>query len=330
MVEMLVVLSIVGVLMGISVAAFRRSIPHREIARRAVFDALVQARLFSIAENAPATVSLDAGNEETRWPSVTALGRKTVGNWHLEGTDLSGWPVDARAAGEEEAPAGKIGKALRLSDTKKSWLEVPITGSFDSREGFALELFVKLDQWRNQLLFSKGKSIALRCESDGGLALQVQVEARDAASGDAKAGYQSLATPPGVLRTGRFAKVAATFDGLQLRLAVDDAVVAELALQKRVPFLVDPGSSLMIGSVEEAAGFEIDELKWGIFTGTTQELRDVELGLGPRMVRFGPDGALDPRFHQEPAEICLLTSGGEPGAKKIETWLRIGLLGDVR
>src|SRR5262245_37426504 len=70
LVEMLVVLSIVGVLMGISVAAFRRSIPHREIARRAVFDALVQARLFSVAENAPATVSLDPGDEATRWASV--------------------------------------------------------------------------------------------------------------------------------------------------------------------------------------------------------------------------------------------------------------------
>ena len=327
---MLVVLSIVGVLMGISVAAFRRSIPHREIARRAVFDALVQARLFSVAENAPATVSLEPGDEETRWASVTALGRKTVGNWHLEGTDLSGWPVDARAAGEEEAPAGKVGKALRLSDTKKSWLEVPITGAFDARDGFAFEFFVKLDQRRNQLLFSKGKSIALRCENGGALGLQVQVEGRDAASGEAKTGYQSLATPPGVVRTGRFVKIAASFDGLQLRLAVDDAVAAELALPQRAPFLPDWGASLMIGSVEESAGFEVDELKWGIFAGTTQELRDVELGPGPRMVRFGPDGALDPRFHQVPAEICLLTAGGEPDAKKIQTWLRVGLLGDVR
>lgn len=334
---MLVVMSILGVLMGLSVAAFQRSVPRRDLARRAVLDALRQARLFAIAENAPATVRLDPGNEvdsssANAWPTVGALGRKTVGCWHLEGTDLAGWPNDLRAAGAEEEARGAFGHALLLSADEPSWLEAPIVPAFESMNGFALECFLKCDRLRSQLLFSKGRAIALRQESGGALTLQVQVEGRDD-DGEPKATYQSVSSPTGVVPAGRWFKLAATFDGLQLRLAVDDAVVAELALQQRMAFLTDAGVALLIGAYDEAAGISVDEFKWGIFTGDTHELRDMELGpveSGARFVRFGPDGALDPRFHQAPVNLLLLTPTSDPEKKPIETWVRVGLLGDVQ
>src|SRR5262245_23696269 len=95
--EMLVVLSIIGVLMGISIGALRNAVPARAIARAAVLDALRQARLFAMQENAPALVRLDTIPDEP--PTVTAIGKTTVGTWHLEGDDLDGFPQAARAAG---------------------------------------------------------------------------------------------------------------------------------------------------------------------------------------------------------------------------------------
>ncbi len=328
LIEMLVVLAIVGVLMGISVGAFRRSIPSRDIARRAVLDALRQARLFAIAENAPATVRLEAGNDET-WPQVSAVGRKTIAGWHFEATDLSGWPTDGRGAGLEEFAQGVVGKAVRLSDREKSWIELLPTPAFESRDGFALEAFLAVDQRRSQVLFTKGKSLLVQATADGGVSVQVQVEVRDSA-GDPRPAFQSVSSTEPILIAGRFVKLAVTFDGAQLRLTADDAVVAELALAVRAPFLPDPGTSLLIGSYDEAAGFVVDELKWGIFAGDSQELRDMELGTGNRLVGFGPDGALDPRFHQAPAELELLTPASEPDKKPISTWIRVGLLGDVQ
>src|SRR5688500_5087839 len=90
LIELMVVLALLGVLMGISIGAFRRAIPSSEIARNALGDALRQARLFAISENAPSSVRLEPGGPES-WPTVSALGRKTVAGWHLEGTDLDGW-----------------------------------------------------------------------------------------------------------------------------------------------------------------------------------------------------------------------------------------------
>jgi len=327
LVEMLVVLSILGILMGISIGAFRRAIPSRDVARNAVLDALRQARLFAIAESSPATVRLDPGGAE-RWPTVTALGRRTIAGWHLEGTDLDGWPDAAHGAGLEEEPRGAVGRAVRLADDQPSWIDFGTTPAFDAADGFALECFVRIDEPRSQALFAKGRGFSLRCESDGGLSAQVRVLGRDE-RGDPRPAFQSVRSDEPVLVPGRFIKVAVTFDGLQLRMSVDDAVVAELVLQARTEFMPDRDASLLCGVLDAPAGLALDEVKWGIFAGSVQELRDMEVGPGLRLVRFGPDGGLDPRFHGGPAELCLLTPGGDPERPPLATWIRIGTLGDV-
>jgi hypothetical protein len=323
---MLTVLSILGLLMGISIGAFRRSIPVRDLARNAVLDSLRQARLFAIAENAPATVRLLPGGDES-WPTVAALGRRTVAGWHLEGSELDGWPEAARGGGLVDEPRGALGHAVRLSDREPSWVDFGGTAAFDSTDGFALEFFVKVDALRNQVLFTKGKGLQLRGESDGGLTAQVQVMGKDE-QGQPRPAFQSASSEGAVLVPGRFVKVAVTFDGVQLRVTGDDVVVAELVLPAPAAFVPDRGAALQCGSTDAPAALALDEVKWGVFAGDAQEMRDVEIGPGDRNVRFGPDGALDPRFHQGPAQICLLTTAG-PDKPPLETWIRIGMLGDV-
>ncbi len=325
---MLTVLSILALLMSISIGFFRRSIPSRDVARNAILDALRQARLFAVSENAPAAVRLDPGSDGS-WPTVAALGRKTVAGWHLEESDLDGWPAAAHGAGFDVEPRGALGHAVRLSDSEPSWLDFGNAPAFDSLDGFALEFFVKVAQPRNQVLFSKGKGLLLRSEADGGLTAQIRVLGHDE-KGEPKPAFHSVSSEATVLDPSRFVKVAVSFDGVQLRVSGDDAVVAELVLQARSEFLPDRDATLVCGSIDQPAGLALDEVKWGIFAGDLQELRDVELAPGPRQVRFGPDGALDPRFHSGPAELCLLTPSGDREKKSLQTWIRIGMLGDVR
>jgi prepilin-type N-terminal cleavage/methylation domain-containing protein len=326
LIEMLVVLSIIAILMGISVGALRHSTPSRLLAQHAIVDALRQAKLFSEQENAPATVRLDAVPDQP--PTVTAIGKKTVGTWHLEGTDLTGFPQAGHGEGIVEIEDGVIGKAVELAANGASWIDFGKSPSFATPYGVGCELFVRVDAPRSQPLLTQGKGFVLRSEGDGEVTLQVHLQDRDE-KGEPRDAFASIASGRPVLVPHRFVKIAGSFDGLSLRLSVDDAVVGEVLLQKPLPFAFDKDATLLLGSMEQPSGFAVDEVKWAIFMGETQELRDVEL-LAPRsLVRFGPDGALDPQFHQGPAELSFQVAGASPDEPPLVTVVRIGVLGDV-
>jgi prepilin-type N-terminal cleavage/methylation domain-containing protein len=326
LIEMLLVLSIMGVLMGISIGAFQHSVPARALARNAVIDSLRQARNFAMQENAPALVRLEKIGDDP--PTVTAIGKKTVGTWHLEGTDLEGFPQAAHGEGVEEEESGALGRAARLSVEGSSWLDFGISPSFDTTYGCACELFLRADAPKNQPLLSKGKGFVLRSDSDGSLKLTVRVRDHDE-KGDPRDTFRSVETGRTVLVPHRFVKIAASFDGMSLRLAVDDVVVGEVLLEKPVPFSFDRDAPLLFGSYEQPAGVAVDELKWAIYDGTTQELRDMDLKEPRSIVRFAPDGSLDPQFHQGPVDLVLRDVSVDPEKPGLELPIRIGVLGDL-
>jgi prepilin-type N-terminal cleavage/methylation domain-containing protein len=326
LIEMLLVLSIMGVLMGIAIGAFRRSIPAQALARNAVLDALNQAKLFAMQENATAFVRLESAPPDP--PTVTAIGKRTVGSWHLEGDDLEGFPQAAVGEGLSEEERGAIGKAVRLSATGASFLDCGNSPSFDSPFGAACELFLEFDAPRNEPLLSKGKAFVLKSDSDGSLKLTVRVHDKDE-HGDPRDTFRTIESGRPVLVPGRFCKVAASFDGMSQRLSVDDVVVADWLLVKPFPYAFDRDAPLLFGSYEQAAAVAVDELKWAIYEGHTQELREIELKEPLSIVRFGPDGTLDPQFHQGPAELLLRGAMAEPDQPAVETWVRIGVLGDL-
>ncbi len=326
LIEMLVVLSIIAILMGISVGALRHSTPARELARHALLDALRQAKLFSEQENSPATVRLEAVQDQA--PTVTAIGKRTVGTWHLEGTDLTGFPQTARGEGLAEVADGVIGKAVELAGNGAAWIDFGRSSSFATPWGVGCEFFVRVDAPKSQTLLAQGKGFQLKSEGDGEVTLQVRLRDKDD-KGDPREAFASVSSGRPVLVAHRFVKVAGSFDGLSLRLSIDDAVVGERILPKPLPYAFDSEATLLLGSFEQPAGFAVDEFKWAIFDGETQDLRDVELLAPLSLVRFGPDGALDPQFHQKPAELSFQVAGASPDEPPIVTYVRIGVLGDV-
>lgn len=327
LIEMLTVLTILGILMGLSVGVFRRSSPTREVALNAIRGSLRQARLFAIAENTPASVRLDVPADG--WPSVRATGRRMVGGWHLDDVTADGWPEAGRGGGLAEEPHGYYGgRALAFSDSEPSFLDLGAAPAFDSPDGFALECFLRVEATRNQVIANKGRGFVLREEADGGLTAQVRVVGKND-RGEPADVFQSVTSAGPVLVPGRFTKVGVTFDGIELRISGDDAAVAELRLPARMAYSPDRAASLFFGDAEAPAAFTLDEVKWGIFAGDEQSLRDVTLADGAQLIRFAPDGTLDPRFHPGPAEICLLTPASDPEKPPLQTWIRIGTLGDV-
>ncbi len=322
LVEMLVVLSIITILLGVSVGTLQRNVPRRDLARNELMDKLRRARLFAVAEQAPAWVRLTRGTEE-EWPVVTALGRKVVGTWHLEGLDAEGFPRPGTAYGAEEDPRGVIGKALWLSGAEPSYLDLGTAGSYESEAGLACELFVKLRGSRQRVLFSKGEVFRVLVENDGSLSATVRLRGPEE-DGKAQPVFETVSTEAGAVEPERWEKVAASFDGLVLRLAVNDIVAAEHRLECWSKVLVDPRAPLWVGSAQEPFQGSLDEVKFANYSAETSEpLVDMSVLGNVDQVRFAPGGELDPSFHSGAAEVGLVALGGA------EVWVRVGLLGDV-
>jgi prepilin-type N-terminal cleavage/methylation domain-containing protein len=88
--ELLVVISILGVLLGLGVGVYGSLATPDVLAAERIRDALRAARLLAQREGAPAAVIVDPAGGD-----VYALGLHAAGNWHFEDDAGSGWPVPA-------------------------------------------------------------------------------------------------------------------------------------------------------------------------------------------------------------------------------------------
>ena len=322
--EMLTVLGILAVLLGLSVGVFSSNVPRLTLAKNELRDKVRQARLFAVAENAPASVLLRAGSE-TDWPEVTALGRRTVGTWHLEGTDLDGFPVEGQGSGYEEEARGVIGRAVRLSGQMPSFLDFGTRAAFDSVYGFAVQLYVRLDGPSRRVLVRKGEAFELEVNGEGSLALSLRV-VEPGRTGSSAQVFESIESPAGAVRPDRWTEVMASFDGLQLELRVDGATVASHRLLDWRRLAVDEAAPLTVGDRTAAFSGSVDEFRYGTYGAETSEpLRDMVLD-GPELqtIRFAPGGELDPRVHEGPVTVRMHHENGAP------LRVRVGVLGDVR
>ena len=127
-----------------------------------------------------------------------------------------------------------------------------------------------------------------------------------------------------VLFPGRWIKVAASFDGLALRLYVDDAQVGEAVLLKWARLEPSLQAPVVVGGYESSFAGSVDEFRWAIYVLEESEpMVSMRLISQERMVRFAPGGELDSRFHTGPAELGLEAEGGA------QAWVTVGILGDV-
>ena len=320
--ELLVVLAIISVLVGVSIGALQRGVPRRELARNEIVSKLRRARVFSVAEQAPAAVVLQPGND-VEWPTVRALGRKSVGVWHLEGTDLTGFPRDGTGVAIDDDPSGVLGRAVRLSGVEVSYLDFGRAPSFDSERGMACELFVKPAGPGDRTLVQKGDVFRLTADQAGYLSVSVRIQVRTA-EGELEATHENVVSDRPALVDGRWTKVASSYDGMALRLYANDALVGESVRVDWAPVVPDPQEPVVVGNFDRPFDGSVDELRWGVYVAEVSEpLMDTEVISQETLVRFAPGGELDPRFHTGAVDLGVRTAGGA------EAWVTVGILGGV-
>jgi len=321
--EMLVVLSIISVMLGMSIGVFQRSAPRRDLARNEMVSALRRARLFAVSEQAPTSVLLVPGDDDN-WPSVTAIGRRTSAVWHMEGTNLSGFPHEGSGVGYDEDLHGVLGKATRLIDNDTSYIDLGRSPAMDSADGAAIEMFVKPDRRHMRELAHKGSGFQLVSDLAGALTLSVDIW-RTRLDGAREVQSISVSSEDGAMLPGRWTKIAASYDGLALRIYADNALVAEAVQVKWAPMAPSTEDPLVIGSYNAPFAGSIDEVKWGIYVAErSKPMVDTEVISQETLVRFAPGGELDPRFHSGGVDLGIVTVGGA------EAWVSVGLLGNVQ
>lgn len=310
-------MTILSVLFGIGVGAFRKLARPDRMAISQIKEALRSARLFARSEGAPASVSVQPAEN-----AVAAFGLRTVGNWHFEDDTGTGWPFDAVYDPGSLDPDGALGSALRLDSGTPLALPSP-PPSFDSPYGFGIDVYVRpLDAPRPMTLLERAGMWSMGLDAEGSLVVSLQLvgpdgpqQVRHVASG--------ASPPPDV-----FSRVTVQFDGRTLSIALDGARVGEdLAFDEPRRLVLNHGVSISTGRSPEAYRGALDELRLLSVVATDQALLPPEVQLlgGAQLLRIDAAGHLDPAWHRTPMTITL--EHGDPPRRSV---VEVGLLGTVR
>lgn len=312
LIEILTVVAILTALMGLSAFTYiRMSRNYKEQGAAADLDVVLrQARNSALLSNSPAFVQIDPDKGR-----VIPWLYKTVGIWHLEEKTsygkTRGGMHDGVFRGGEIFPEGKIGKCARLRDT--AHIDVGSDPDFDLEDGGYLEAYIRPTSYEfsgDNFILSKSGSYALWIRQGGVLC--------------GEAGGKRVEAKNYKIAPNRWTKVAMAWDGLSLRLMIDDGLVGVgpgcKAPTTDAPLLIGHESASLIGL--------IDEVRVMAATGGNEfkipPRTEVKLTNNPwNAIYFAPDGTLDMRFHPGPLSISL-TSGN-----KIRT-INVSMMGQTR
>jgi prepilin-type N-terminal cleavage/methylation domain-containing protein len=316
--ELLVVISVLGVLLGLGVGVYGSLATPDSLAAGRIKDALRAARLMAQREGLPASVVIDPPAGEVR-----ALGLRAAGNWHFEDAAGTGWPVPARHEGATLDPDGALGSSLVLGE--EATLAVPdLPPAADDPQGFGVEAFVApAAAPRPMVLLERPGRWALRLDDEDVLQVSLWLDARPAPE------ELRRAVPEVRLVPGRFTRLAVLFDGRTLHVAADGRRCGEDTRLPAVRRLAGaPGVPLSVGAGLERFRGRLDELR--LFAVASEQdaaaLPDTARLLGaPRLLRLDATGRLDPAFHAAPEVL-----GFEWGEPPRRSYIELGLLGALR
>lgn len=320
--ELLVVMVIISVLLGIGVGVFGRfTLVNAADNAGAGIRAMVRViRDYARNRGTVGTVALDMkGNR------VNGLMERVVGQWHFEdegGTTTGAFGYDPTIGGGSTlVKDGCIGGALTLDGTAAAGAELGRSGTFNSEYGVSVFCDLWLDDDnKGGVIVSQGDAYGLRVEGDGSLVGWVGVYDD---SPTERLDVLEVHSGGQLVPTSKWARVGLYYDRVQIRIFIDYREVG--AAQEMRPLGRDLKRALSVGGAAGSVKGKIDGLRLGALgPGDGGDLPpDVTLKGGTGVIRFNPDGHLDPRYHLVPARIVL--EGGDGGTRTVV----IGLMGDV-
>lgn len=328
MVELLVVIAIVAALLGIGAAAwstFRSSSSIRS-QHGLLAGAARRARVFALEESASGRLVLDCRSAPN---SFHAEGWRLLGLWHFEGsagpaahtTEVGFADRQLFGSGAQRVP-GYRGSALRLPGPASLTIA---DGDFRFPAGGELTCWLHSEvdsaaQKRRQMLFSRGRELALQVNIAGEL--------------EARVGAVTVKTDGYWLPPMRWTQVGLRFSPGELTIAVDGAVRAR-AVPGDLPSRKEEELPLVFGD-EGSQGFP--------FVGSVDELavrrlaREGAHALPSGMslvgdldeVRFDGAGMLDRRYHGGPVRIGIRAPDSNAPDGEVTRWVTVSMDGEIR
>jgi len=306
-----------SVLFGIGIGVFHRVVEPVRLASGEVLDAVRSARSFAREHGTGAAIVVEPARGR-----LFVTGLRTVGDWHFEDVEGTGWPVPASYDAAALRGRGAVGSGLVLGEGARLTIPSP-PGSFDSPDGFGLDVRVQpAAAPRPMTLLERPGSWKVELDDDGDLRVVLELE-----------GIEEPETHPHTvegsrLPTDRFSRVVVTFDGRALRVTRDGRPLeARTLFDVRRRLVVVPG--VAVGTGREADRFvgRMDELHLSsVVVDRVRELAEgVRLEGAARRVQVDGFGHLDPSWHSTPQTIPIVH--GEP---PVRTVVELGLLGTVR
>ena len=300
--ELLLVMSLLGMLLGLGVGVLARVDLGRRAAVGLVQNVVRAARNSAIARGAPARVRLDPESNTLR-----AEASQVVGTWHFEAGLTGAFGLEGTAVGARATDAGWIGRGLAVDGARGELARFEVQGdsSFDLAQGFTLELALRLDDAGSGALLDLGGAAGLESAGGGALRGWLVPEVVSSTGERRPGGKVYVQTPAGALEPGRWHRVRFEHDRRLMRIAVDGVELAREPSEAVVWHLEGP---LVIGSERRAPGFTVDALVIAaVAADEVVELpRSVRLPAdAPRELRFDAGGALDREVHAEAVAIPL-------------------------
>ncbi len=307
LIELMVVLSIIGIIFGIGLAfltSASRDLQFRSTVGQ-VRTLLRYARSEAIAQHSAAYVEVDPVARVMR-----AVTKRPIGLWHFEDDACTGaFGLNGKLSGGERV-RGKLGSALALGNKDSvDCGELPL---FRPDQGILIEAWLLLSSTEAQSLFTCEGMYELRVAKDGGLA--------------AEAGGKEVDADGAQVPVGRWFEVKLVYDGNVVVLKQDGQVVGVSEDDGKPGELADRGSHFLIGGGDLGMDGLVDEVRVSAILAT--ETRTLPEGVSlagdaPVQVWFDDRGRLDRDHHSGPVTLVLHWE------KESETFT-VGWLGTVQ
>jgi len=314
--ELIVVMTILAVLFGIGVGAFKRLARPDRLALSRITEAVRGAALFARGEGAPASVTLLPEQN-----AIASYGLRSVGNWQFEDDAGTGWPLPAVYDPASLVRDGVIGSALRLEGGSLLTLPSP-PPAFDSPHGFGVDVYLRpADEPRPMTILERRGLWSLSLSGADTLVVTLQLRVQDRVE-QLKHELSGVSLPPDA-----FTRVTVLYDSRSLSVRVDGVRLGEdLLLGQPLLLASNPRVALTTGTPPTSYSGDLDALRLlSVVAGEPSLLPDEVVLQGvERTLRLDQRGRLDPAFHRTPELITI--AFGEPLRL---SGVELGLLGTV-
>ncbi len=321
--ELLVVITIIAVLTGITAAGLSRVWRSLAVsAFRGQVSAMVRtARNAAVQNDAPAIVEIEFGNEEDGGGELRIITNRVMGMWQFEpGYEADGGGgFDLTFNGPTEPVPGRFGGGLRLG--RGAYLSAESTPDLDLINGGTISAWVMPEERVGGTIVRRGKGWRLSFDTEGIVTAMVSFRGQE----------ECESTRPLLFKRWNHVEMHIDADGITILInGAECGRWMPTTEERPLTITPDDDAALTIGSKRSGLRGRIDHVRVADFDIEEREpvpngVAFDQAGTTAQRITFLPSGRLDPRLHDRGEVITLRSTR----TTKIEA-VRIGLEGGIR